>query len=200
VYTQPRVFTQEQNCLLADSRASCLCVCVLHTGPLTCLRSTDAWLNLEREIAGWDVRSDAREAPVRRARVTYARGGTYILSRAALHAAVRHRCVSRVASVRCRGWATSPSGVPTGECEHLTQHEDAAVGLCMHLLGALRMIDIKCLTMYPKSLKHEDGRSCNSPISVHPIKQGRLFAATYDMYGARAEPAGSRGPGMMVRE
>ena len=80
-------------------------------GPYTCLRSTAAWRELERTIAGWDVSKEARAAPNRRIPITYATGGIYVVSRAAVVGLARHDCVRRVSGIECQGWSTKD---PTG--------------------------------------------------------------------------------------
>ena len=74
-------------------------------GPFTCLRSTTAWIELERTISGWDVAPQARTAPNRLTPIAYAGGGTYVISRAAVAAMARHQCVRRVSRIECEGWS-----------------------------------------------------------------------------------------------
>ena len=147
-------------------------------GRTVSVRSTDDWIALEASISGWDVSVAARHEKTRKEAVAYGRGGTYILSKGALDAITRHNCVARVAAVKCSGYGFN------GECEHLTQHEDAAVGLCTHLLGAIRMVDIKCITVYPQIMTA--GLSCEgTPLSVHPLKKGALYITTAHRLQAR---------------
>ena len=93
------------------------------------LRAIDAgWIALESSIAGWDVSAAARRQRFGHDhQVIYASGGSYCLSRAALNAIASHRCVERVAAI---GANRSAGG------EYSLRHEDAAVGVCAHLVGA----------------------------------------------------------------
>eukprot|EP00966_Prymnesium_polylepis_P080756 1871243-Prymnesium_polylepis.1 len=67
-----------------------------------CLRSTDAWLQMEA-AAGWNTSEGERvlnATPV----VRYMNGGAQGWSRAALAAVVQSRCMQDVARIRCAGF------------------------------------------------------------------------------------------------
>ena len=140
-----------------------------------CVRSTPQWLQLERRIARWDVSREARASPHRMAPVTYAQGGTYAMTRAALTALASTQCVKRVASIKCNGWV--PMVAEEGACEHSPKHEDAAVGLCMHLLGAVQATNAKCFSLPPRlAINHAPTRAeCGTPLSMHPAKKGASY-------------------------
>ena len=90
----------------------------------------------------WNT-SDA-ERRKRKAEVKYAWGGMEVLSAGLVRAIVGPRCIERVAAVRCRGWGR---GRDANLCEWAVDFEDAAVGLCAHLLGA-RLTEQRCFARY----------------------------------------------------
>ena len=125
----------------------------------------------------------------RRRAVAYAQGGSYALSHGALTALAHSNCIQRVASLRCVGFGEDPSeSGEHGDCEHSPRHEDAAVGLCMHLLGAVSAIDNKCMalsqTLWASSAPTR--AACVQPLSLHPIKDGRTFVRVAIEHLARA--------------
>jgi hypothetical protein len=111
--------------------------------------------------------------------VRYARGGAYLLSRATLAAIVHHDCVSRVAALSCNGW--SDSSGDEGACEWNLEHEDAAVGLCAHLVG----VGVGSVTSSAcfNSLGHRlpDPTQCpwRSVLSSHAVKKSADYLSLW---------------------
>jgi hypothetical protein len=118
--------------------------------------------------------------------VTYAIGGSYVLSHALLHSMAQYECVDRVAHLRCSGW----SRVDPAACEHAPGHEDVAVGLCAHLLSAATTLDVRCfyIAYVPGDLF---GRFCGSAtpehplLSLHPLKLPRQHVGYWKALGFR---------------
>ena len=59
----------------------------------------------------------------------------------------------------------------------------------MHLLGAIRMHDQKCVSAYPSELGETRAhgaiakRECRPPLSVHPIKSGPPYVTAFRRWG-----------------
>lgn len=180
-------------------------------GKLVCLRSTEQWKQLEQTIrpkppvsllgmsdasfggsAGSAAAGSAAAAAFgaehlrasnrSRIAVGYAQGGTYVLSRGAISAMVRQECVQRVGRVPCAGWSRLD---PTG-CEHSPRHEDAAVGLCAHLLGGLHRIEQRCFVRYVK-----EAHFCHGELlALHPLKVPSLYLREWAAHGKVRDTAG----------
>ena len=143
-----------------------------------CARSSADWIALEQDIAGWNT-SDA-ERRKRKAEVKYAWGGMEVLSAGLVRAIVGPRCIERVAAVRCRGWGR---GRDANLCEWAVDFEDAAVGLCAHLLGA-RLTEQRCFARYEEGHQKWDLINCRPRrafIAVHgsPHKAAAGYRRTW---------------------
>jgi len=127
--------TSPPNCAAADSAAGGSAAagsaaagsavdCGVSKG--TRLRTTTQWQALQQAISaqgGWRVEKGSHF-------VTYAAGGVYGMSALAAKRMVNTSCLTRVGSLPCQGCSYNVGGVPAHT------HEDAAVGLCMHLCAA----------------------------------------------------------------
>jgi hypothetical protein len=169
-------------------------------GKLVCLRSTVQWQHLEASINPlrvpdlhemrvsrfWRADSPSASGPKSphaaraafmleslsaanrsKSAVGYGHGGTYVLSRAAVVAMASKQCVRRVSSIQCYGWSSKEPGA----CEHSPQHEDAAVGLCAHLLGGVHHLTERCFVRYLKEWPICKARL----LALHPIKNGSVY-------------------------
>ena len=169
-------------------------------GKLVCLRSTVQWQQLEASInplrvpdlhemrvsTFWRADSPSASGPKSphaaraafmleslsaanrsKSAVGYGHGGTYVLSRAAVVAMASKQCVRRVSSIQCYGWSSKEPGA----CEHSPQHEDAAVGLCAHLLGGVHHLTERCFVRYLKEWPICKARL----LALHPIKNGSVY-------------------------
>ena len=109
------------------------------------LRDTSAWRALERMLPigdGPDGNFTGNVTP----RVTYAWGASYGMSREAASRLVRTKCIMRVGSINCPKCAYSVRGIG------MHTWEDAAVGLCMHLLAA-RLMQVRSLLPFSCTLR-----------------------------------------------
>ena len=125
------------------------------------LRSTPAWRSLEKHIrssGGWRIDSGAHS-------VTYASGGVYGMSRVAAQRLTNTSCLARLGALRCEGCAHALSGIAAHT------HEDAAMGLCMHLMGA-KMVQCHAFHLFSPTTTGNRGWLINS----RPL-QTRLHAA-----------------------
>ena len=130
------------------------------------LRSTQGWIDLEREIGGWDISPSARQA--RSMAVGYAAGAFYVVSRAAAEHAVRHNCHERVSQVACSGWGGEGD---RQACEWNVGHEDLDTGLCMHLADAATFTS-SCVDV---SSRHH----CFPTLISHPYKEPQHYWHAY---------------------
>lgn len=143
------------------------------------LRDTAGWQQLEREMGVFEVATRSSGPAVGEAargmgksgmpwqhrvkRVTYGMGGSYGLSASAARRLVSSECVRRVGALPCSG-----PGMGSG-CHYamhgigLNTHEDAAVGLCMHLLGTT-LVQCACFHTYhvPTSAVQMNSKSAAS--------------------------------------
>ena len=167
----------------ADPQAS------INIGSMSLTKIKDAFAvlkNLVLEARSKAAATAAKGAPLvppsvqmRCGGVRYARGGAYLLSRATLAAIVHHDCVSRVAALSCNGW--SDSSGDEGACEWNLEHEDAAVGLCAHLVG----VGVGSVTSSAcfNSLGHRlpDPTQCpgRSVLSSHAVKKSADYLSLW---------------------
>jgi hypothetical protein len=105
-------------------------------GHTTYLRDTKHWRTLEQEFLGHDEHDNRWNARNRTHAVTYAWGGAYGMSRAAAERMVRSSCVWRVGTLPCHGHGLGNGCTYNQHGIGLNTREDAAVGLCMHLIAA----------------------------------------------------------------
>ena len=101
------------------------------------LRESHEWNKLQRSML-----TGAGDRLANQTAVTYALGGVYGVSSTALARLVQSNCQPRVARLRCDGAACARTvrNVP------FHTHEDANMGLCMHLNG-VRMVQCGCFHM-----------------------------------------------------
>lgn len=143
------------------------------------LRMQQAWLALQNELMTADeLRQSNRTA------VTYALGGVYGWNKVALELLMRHNVQHRVGNIYChcrravRGneWHT---------------HEDANMGLAMHLVGG-RLVSSSCFNLgafnsrsFARDFKKQHPllfkrSGCNSqPIAIHPVKADQPYLELY---------------------
>jgi hypothetical protein len=105
--------------------------------PKTRLRESAQWNALQREML-----TPAGDRLANQTAVRYALGGVYGMSGTALARLIQSNCQHRVARLSCGGSACVRSVGSMG----IHTHEDANVGLCMHLNG-VRMVQCGCFHM-----------------------------------------------------
>jgi hypothetical protein len=104
------------------------------------LRDSIEWNALQRELMEPQAGREANATPV-----TYAAGGSFGMSRPALRALVRSECMRKVGALTCYPMKCVRSfGLNRKLGLHM--HEDANVGLCMHLHRAL-LLTCSCFQM-----------------------------------------------------
>jgi len=105
--------------------------------PKNRLRESAQWNALQREML-----TPAGDRLANQTAVRYALGGVYGMSGTALARLIQSNCQHRVARLSCGGSACVRSVGIMG----IHTHEDASVGLCMHLNG-VRMVQCGCFHM-----------------------------------------------------
>ena len=141
------------------------------SGALTVrLRETNSWNKLQRQML---TKEEGRHA--NRSAVKYALGGTYGMSGLALRRLVASDCMRRLAGIRC----TKCTGSVMHSAMHT--HEDANLGLCMHL-HRIPLLQCPCfhlMSLVPHPSKGQFDRTwvprqalCRaaSPLTVHKVK------------------------------
>ena len=147
-----------------------------------------------RETAGWAHFEAAFLSPVEaeaaaRVRVSYAAGQLFGFSRVALEALVRSDCMRRVGQVKC--------DVPCRR-SNLQEIEDAATGLCMHLLK-VPFVEASCIIGSFAGMGFAGSRAhsmlayltrqslervrpeCRRPIAFHPVKNRRDYLKHWEL-------------------
>ena len=128
-----------QNVLLASARTQGIDPNAARRGAMR-LRDSMAWNTLQRELMDSQAGRVANATPV-----VYAAGGSFGMSRPALQALVRSECMRKVGALTCHPMKCVRSFGPFRKLG-LHMHEDANVGLCMHLHRA-RLLTCSCFQM-----------------------------------------------------
>lgn len=145
------------------------------------LRESHEWNEVQRTML-----SSSGNLLANRTAVTYALGGVYGLSAAALSRLVRSQCQQRVGHLRCGRVPCSR----TVQGSALHSHEDANMGLCMHLNG-VRLLQCSCFHMMNMAAKYR--RAWNVPMSVG-ANESAMSAEQVVRYFQDGQPDRSRAP------
>lgn len=131
----------------------------------------------------------SQDKPLRCGSVKYAGGGAYVLSRFIVESIVAHDCIARVSAVRCRGWANNGSVVGGGtSCEWSLEHEDAAVGLCAHLVSNHDLATssaVKSTPCFNRRGTQVEGCSTSRILTTHPIKLASDYLSFWEGIAGR---------------
>lgn len=104
------------------------------------VRDTEAWSALERELLQINSSLTDERQHLAGLGVKYALGGAYGFSHAALSRLVGTRCMHKVGQIEC---PSCKRRIGNGQAYH---HEDANVGLCMHL-NRIKLLQCACFHM-----------------------------------------------------
>lgn len=147
----------------------------VHVRPFILLRETSAWRALAAVMMPPAEASAADEVMA----VRFAQGSLYGLSHTALAALVDTDCMRRVSAL--------DHELPVRRAA-LQRCEDAAVGLCMHLLR-VPFVDTACIvgavvgqTHVAHDLLKRVPHACRRPIAVHPLKDAKEYLQDWDHF------------------
>jgi len=123
----------------------------------TRLRENRHWLALERELLQRNLGEAGRRRQQEienRTAVMYAMGGVYGMSRPAAERLARSQCQEKLAAIHCARCARNVAG------KGIHTHEDANIGLCMHL-NQVRLVTCACFHLMAPN-RWGDGRTYDS--------------------------------------